>query len=217
MPTPRKPAPIRKRRDRYHHGDLERALVTAALRLIAKRGPHGFTMREAARAAGVSSGAPYRHFRDRAALLAKVAETGFLELRAALGRARAGAGGSPVAELWAMGIEHVRFATSRPHHYRVMFGPDGIEKPAHPALHRAAQDTFDLLVDTVRRCQQSGMVRGGDPVEIAIAAFSLMHGLADVVHTRQLVGMRYPEERAPELPARVGVLLFEGLAPRLER
>ncbi len=81
MPTQRK-APAR--RDSYHHGDLKRALTSAALSLVAEKGPKGFTLTEAARRAGVSAAAPYRHFADKAELLASVSEQGFLDLHAAL-------------------------------------------------------------------------------------------------------------------------------------
>src|ERR1700728_5351323 len=72
------------RRDSYHHGDLKRALTRAALSLVAEKGPKGFTLTEAARRAGVSAAAPYRHFADKAHLLATVAEQGFVDLHSAL-------------------------------------------------------------------------------------------------------------------------------------
>src|ERR1700744_2064173 len=75
------------RRDSYHHGDLKRALTSAALSLVAERGPKGFSLTEAARRAGVSAAAPYRHFTDKAHLLATVAEQGFLDLPVALAAA----------------------------------------------------------------------------------------------------------------------------------
>jgi AcrR family transcriptional regulator len=71
----------------YHHGNLKEALVRAALELIAEKGPAGFTFADAARWAGVSPAAPYRHFRDREALLADVARRGFEEFAAALAKA----------------------------------------------------------------------------------------------------------------------------------
>ena len=77
----------RRRRQSYHHGDLKRALTSAALSLVAEKGPKGFTLTEAARRAGVSAAAPYRHFADKAELLAAVAEQGFLALHVALGAA----------------------------------------------------------------------------------------------------------------------------------
>ena len=72
------------KRESYHHGDLKRALTSAALSLVAEKGPKGFTLTEAARRAGVSAAAPYRHFADKASLLAAVAEQGFLELHEAV-------------------------------------------------------------------------------------------------------------------------------------
>src|ERR1700754_3131219 len=77
-------AATKTRRESYHHGDLKRALTSAALSLVAERGPKGFTLTEAARRAGVSAAAPYRHFADKAELLATVAEQGFCELHADL-------------------------------------------------------------------------------------------------------------------------------------
>ncbi|MEJ2378171.1 MAG: TetR/AcrR family transcriptional regulator, partial [Pseudolabrys sp.] len=71
----------------YHHGNLKEALVRAALELIAEKGPAGFTFADAARFAGVSPAAPYRHYRDRDALLADVAKRGFDEFAAALTKA----------------------------------------------------------------------------------------------------------------------------------
>src|SRR5271154_7296376 len=80
-----------KRRDTYHHGDLKRALTDAALALVREKGPKGFSLSEAARRAGVSVAAPYRHFADKAQLLAAVAEEGFIQLHEALTTAGGGA------------------------------------------------------------------------------------------------------------------------------
>src|SRR5882757_8124084 len=99
----------KKPRATYHHGDLKRALTDAALALVAEKGPKGFTLSEAARRAGVSLAAPYRHFADKADLLASVAEQGFLELHRALGVATDGVS-DPRERLVAMGSGYVRWA-----------------------------------------------------------------------------------------------------------
>src|SRR5271163_5310425 len=106
------------RRDSYHHGDLKRALTSAALSLVAEKGPKGFTLTEAARRAGVSAAAPYRHFADKAHLLATVAEQGFRELHTALTTA-AEAAIDPTARLIGIGRAYVRWAVAHPDHYRV--------------------------------------------------------------------------------------------------
>ena len=81
----------------YHHGNLKEALIRAALELIAQKGPAGFTFAEAARWAGVSPAAPYRHFRDRDELLADVARRGFEQFAAALEQAWDGGRPEPLA------------------------------------------------------------------------------------------------------------------------
>ncbi|MBW2257316.1 MAG: TetR/AcrR family transcriptional regulator, partial [Deltaproteobacteria bacterium] len=113
----------RKRRGSYHHGDLRRALVDAALLLIERSGASGVTLRGAARLAGVSQTAPYRHFSDKRALLAAVAEQGFQSLSTQLREASASHEGDPMGRLRALGVAYVHFAQAQPSHFRVMFGP----------------------------------------------------------------------------------------------
>src|SRR4051794_27635084 len=121
----------------YHHGDLQRALVDAAVALLAEGGAAAVTLREVARRAGVTHAAPYRHFADKAALLAAVAEEGFRALHDAVARAGAEAPDDPLARLAASGQAYLRFAMSHPAHYRVMFGPD-VAAREHPELEGAA-------------------------------------------------------------------------------
>src|SRR3989338_4112305 len=105
----------------YHHGNLREALVRAALDLIAEKGPAGFTFADAARSAGVSSAAPYRHFRDRAALLADVGRRGFGQF--AVGPARAGDDGrpDPMPAFETLGRPYLSFARAEPAYYSAMF------------------------------------------------------------------------------------------------
>jgi len=165
-------------RDSYHHGDLKRALTGAALSLVAERGPKGFTLTEAARRAGVSAAAPYRHFADKADLLATVAEQGFLDLHGALTAAAATAS-EPAAELTGIGRAYVRWAVTHPDHYRVMFGAD-TTKIDHPSLALAAGQAFDHLLAAITRCQTEGMMSGRAPSQIAGPLWSLVHGIASL-------------------------------------
>src|SRR5216117_1915371 len=103
----------------YHHGNLKEALIAAARRLIAEHGPQGFTLNEASRSAGVSPSAPYRHFRDRNALIEATAEEGFKLFRQRLEAAAAGAGGAYDA-LARMGAAYYGFAMDEPG-YQAMF------------------------------------------------------------------------------------------------
>ena len=166
------------RRETYHHGDLKRALTSAALSLVAEKGPKGFTLTEAARRAGVSAAAPYRHFTDKAELLATVAEQGFLELHADLSAA-ADVASEPKARVIELGRAYVRWAVNHPDYYQVMFGAE-IAKEGHPTLAVAAEQAFGDLLDAIARCQEAGIVEGADPREVAGPLWSLVHGVASL-------------------------------------
>src|SRR5256885_13195183 len=104
----------------YHHGNLKEALIRAALELIAKKGPAGFTFAEAARFAGVSPAAPYRHFRDRDELLADVARRGFEQFAIALERAWNGGAPEPFAAFERLRQGYLQVAPPRPAGYSAM-------------------------------------------------------------------------------------------------
>jgi AcrR family transcriptional regulator len=164
--------PVRKpRRDRYHHGDLRRALTSAALSLVAEKGPKGFTLTEAARRAGVSSAAPYRHFASKAELLASVAEQGFLDLHVALEAAAAPTSG-PSDRVVALGRAYIRWAVSHPDHYQVMYGAD-LKKGDYPGLAVAAELAFGNLLSAV-------VGFASDPLEVAGPVWSVVHGLSSL-------------------------------------
>lgn len=175
------------RRDSYHHGDLKRALTSAALSLVAEKGPKGFTLTEAARRAGVSAAAPYRHFADKAALLATVAEQGFRELHAEL---VAVPEMDPKARVVELGRTYVRWAVAHPDHYRVMFGAD-IGKADHPGLAAAGEQAFGDLVDAL-----TGLVDGADARAVAAPLWSLVHGVASLAIGGELSAVGIQEDPA---------------------
>jgi len=168
----------------YHHGDLREALLRAAIDLVADVGPRGFTLREAARRAGVSHNAPYRHFRDKEELLAAVAAEGFRELtRAMLGAAAS----QPTAleRLSRSGLAYVAFALRRPEHFAVMFDTP-FSSADYPECAEAAKEAFETLVRFVEACQQDGSLPPGDTLRRALAAWSLVHGIAKLAIARRL-------------------------------
>src|SRR5262245_54089083 len=113
--------PRRKRPDRYHHGDLRRALLEQAVRTIHAHGVDGLTLRAVGESLGVSRTALYRHFADKSALLAAVAAQGFRTLRTKLTAAWTEGGGGRQG-FAAMAGAYIQFALAQPSHYRVMFG-----------------------------------------------------------------------------------------------
>src|SRR4051794_41202849 len=125
----------------YHHGNLREALIQAALDLIAEKGPAGFTFADAARSAGVSSAAPYRHFRDRQALLADVARRGFELFEQRLGGAWSGGRPDPFRAFENVGRAYLAFAREQPAFYSAMFEA-GLPLDGEPELQQAADRAF---------------------------------------------------------------------------
>src|SRR5262249_29023070 len=162
----------------YHHGNLREALIAAALDLISKKGPAGFTFADAARAAGVSPAAPYRHFRDRDALMADVAQRGF-DLFAE-GLARAWDGGKPMPRLAfeRVGRAYLEFAAKEPALFSAMF-ESGLALSDYPELREAGDRAFAVLREA---CEALSMTvpkeRRPPALMMALHIWSLSHGIA---------------------------------------
>jgi AcrR family transcriptional regulator len=154
----------------YHHGNLREVLLEAARRLIAERGPAGFTLSDAAKLAGVSPAAPYRHFKDRQALLREVAMQGFAELGRRLGAASA-AGGKD--GFLAMGRAYLAFAREEPAYYAAMFNT------GHPGSTPSGDDPgFAALERAVG--QYLGITDRAKVRSAALLVFALTHGLTSL-------------------------------------
>jgi AcrR family transcriptional regulator len=177
MATPRAPRLARKPRDRYHHGDLRRALLQAAVRTIQKHGFNALTLRAVGDELGVSRTALYRHFADKSALLTAVAAEGFRMFRLDLLAAWEG-GGKGAAGFLAMGDAYIRFAMNNPWHYRVMFGGGFELDESDPELKGEGDGAFQALVDALVELQSSGLVRKDEPHQQAQLIWALVHGIA---------------------------------------
>jgi len=162
----------------YHHGNLREALVQAALGLIADKGPAGFTFAEAARSAGVSPAAPYRHFRDREALIADIARRGFDLLTAAQQAAWNDGEPDAMRALVAVGRAYLEFARTEPAYYSAMF-----EAGLPPDLNRELAAAGDAAFAVLR--QASEAVRATLPPDsqppalmMGLHLWSMTHGIA---------------------------------------
>ena len=190
----------------YHHGNLREALIRAALELIAAKGPAGFTFAEAARSAGVSPAAPYRHFRDRDALMADVAARGFELFEAALSRAWKDGKPDPMTAFEQVGRAYLAFARAEPAYYSAMFEA-GLPMDLDPALREAGDRAFAVL----RKASETLcalLPPGSRPpaLMMALHVWALSHGIASLFGRGDAARRKLP--MAPEELLEAGVLVY---------
>lgn len=164
----------------YHHGNLKEALVRAALDLIAEKGPAGFTFADAARWAGVSPAAPYRHYRDREELLSDVARRGFDEFADRLTKAWDNGRPDPQTAFERLGKAYLAFARSEPAFYSAMFEA-GVPSDSSPEL-RAAGDRAFTVVRSACEALSALLPQGKRPpaLMMALHVWALSHGIASL-------------------------------------
>lgn len=208
----RPPAAAAKRT--YHHGDLKHALQAAASELIAQHGAEAVSLREISKAAGVSHAAAYRHYVDKQALLADLAERGFRELADINRKTVASTRGGPVEQLQACGRAYVDFGVRQPHLLQLMFGGVITDWQSHATLAQASADLAQTLADTVKAGQDSGHLRSGNVSELTLAAWSLVHGLVLLIVGRRIPGVKVDAGFIKHAAHNCVVLLVEGLRAR---
>lgn len=190
----------------YHHGNLKEALIRAALDLIAQKGPAGVTFAEAARWAGVSPAAPYRHFRDRDELLADVARRGFDQFQAALARAWDGGRPDAFTAFDRVGRAYLQFAKSEPAYYSAMFEA-GIPPEASPELREAGERAFAILRTATERLVGVMPAQNRPPVlMMALHIWALSHGIASLFGRGDAARRALP--MSPEELLEAAVLLY---------
>ena len=156
----------------YHHGDLKAALKKAALQLVREKGPRGFSLNEASRLAGVTVGAPYRHFEDKDALLAEIICEGNAILAQEVREAAATVAGIKEQMLEA-GMAYLRFSVNHADYFALIFN-SGIDKSKYPETQRSAQDAFSVILSLAQQSEPTPELA----IERAVSAWALVHGLA---------------------------------------
>lgn len=203
----------------YHHGDLKEALVRAALELIAEKGPFGFTFADAARWAGVSPAAPYRHFSDRDELMADVAKRGFELFEQALSKAWDEGKPEPIAAFERIGKAYLAFARKEPAYYSAMFEA-GVPLNKNTELREAGDRAFAVL----RTAAEQIAARASDgkrppAAMMALHVWALSHGIASLFARGDDARRSLP--MSPEELLEAGVLVYlQGLGlwqPRKEK
>ncbi len=190
----------------YHHGNLRQALVEAVLTLIAERGPQGFTMAEAAKLAGVSPAAPYRHFSGREALIAETARQGYeifeTRMEAAFDQGRP----NPLAAFNASGRAYLAFARSNPGHYVAMF-ESGLSVNVSPELADAAGRAQAVLTRTAEALSAHLPPERRPPATMFAAhVWAMSHGVVELF-ARGAPGARVPFPPEELLETGIGIYL----------
>ena len=191
----------------YHHGNLKEALIEAALDLIAQKGPGGFTFAEAARSAGVSPAAPYRHFRDRDQLLAAIAQQGFEQFEAALAAAWDDGRPDTPSAFARVGKAYLAFAREHPAYYSAMF-ESGLPLENNPSLLVASERAFAVLRAASERVIAMAPPNVPRPpaLMMALHIWSLSHGIASLFGRGDAASRRLPMSAEELLEA--GVLIY---------
>ncbi len=190
----------------YHHGNLRQALVDAALTLITRNGPTGFTLSEAAKAADVTPAAVYRHFAGRDDLLAEVARQGYDIFAALMEFAYAGGQPSALAAFEATGRAYLAFARKYPGHYMAMF-ESGLSLNAHPDLALVAQKARAVLETAAEHLSQH-MPQGRRPPPSMFSAhiWAMSHGVVEL-YMRGAPGAKSPYSPEDLLESGIGIYL----------
>ena len=198
-----------KLRDRpYHHGNLRPALVRAAIALVEAHGPESLSLRAVATEAGVSPTAPYSHFKDKRALLAAVAETGFERLRARMSP-DPDAGATAEARFLMTGRGYVAFALEEPGLFRLMFSSVLGPLDAFPALQEKSDAAFALFRDCLDAVIDRGGLSRAERSTLRASAWALVHGLATLLVEQRLAS---GAEGAPDLIDAVTELYLRQIA-----
>lgn len=192
-------------RKSYHHGNLRQALVEATAALIQQLGPQAFTLTEAARRAGVSPAAPYRHFKGRDDLIEEVARQGFLEFADRLETAFDGGRPRPLTAFLRMGQAYLDFARERPGYYMAMF-ESGISITGNADLAKASEQAQGVLLQAAEALA-SRLPPGQRPPARMVAnhVWAMSHGVVELF-SRGKPGGRSPVEPAEMLES--GVIIY---------
>ena len=203
-----------KEKESYHHGNLREAIIKAALELVQEKGAENFTMREAARRAGVSAGAPYRHFADKDELLVALAEVAGLKLQEFTGKQLKDADVSPLERFRATGIAYVMFAAQEPALFTVMKLPGLLGTGQSPLLSKM-EAVHQQITESVLKQFETARKLGGEHAPHAdtmhLAARALMYGLASMIVDGALGPEAKNVEQAEKLAIAVSDVLGRGL------
>lgn len=187
MESAEKSSPGGLKKAGYHHGDLRAGLIEATRQLVEEKGPDGFSVTDACRLAGVSTAAPYKHFKDKSDMIKEMVMEGLERHRANMVRALEGVPEGTPARVKALGREYVDFALTEPGVFRLKFGgfTDRLEDPA---LQQAGETTFSVVMREVASCRGETEITE-DVRRRAFMLWSFVHGLSFLLADQKLTAL----------------------------
>ena len=170
----------------YHHGDLKNALIKAGVRILAKEGVSGLSLRKVAKQAGVSHAAPYSHFADKQALIAAISAEGFkqlyIQIKSVFEMHRADPETLLIETAWA----YVQFALNKPDRFKLMFSSVLEKEKEYAEFVEISQESFSQLMEIVETCQQGGILKSGASDVVAVSVWSTVHGFTSLLLEGQI-------------------------------
>ena len=195
----------------YHHGDLRRSLIQAGSKLIEEKGLAGLSLREVARVAGVSHTAPYRHFQDKADLLAAIAQVGFEKLTDEAGSAAQRHYQDPQQQFVAASVQYILFGVRHPRMSHLLFGGVINMRSAPRTLKEASWAAFQLVETIINNGKAAGVFKDRDTMELAVTTWSSIHGLAQLISGGYLARLAATERQVEILGKMVCQRILSGI------
>jgi AcrR family transcriptional regulator len=190
------PTPKRGEPRPYHHGNLRRAMIDAAVQLVKETGAENVTIREAARRAGVSSGAPFRHFATKQDLMTAVAEDAMAKLRLGIEQRITGSEECPLTRLLAMADAYIHWAVQHPTQYRVLGDRTLVDFYGSEALLADNRWIRETMNSALSEAEAQGLLRPCDLTVVALQSRALAYGLARMHVDAHLKEFGIPKAKA---------------------
>ncbi len=204
---------LKKSKGSYRHGNLREAILATSLLLIEKNGIEQLSIRDVAKRAGVTHQAPYRHFKDREALLAALAQDGyerlFLEMSNAIANSK-----DVLESLCRLGMSYTGWAIKHPDHFRLMFSQKIPEFETSDGLTQAANKMLVLVLSVVQKGQAAGLIKQDDTRAIARQLWACVHGATHLFIDEQFKPLKGSEQAGLDLVRDIVLNLINGIRPR---
>ncbi len=207
------PKIVEKTAGSYRHGNLREAILIASLEAIEKNGVDSLSIREVAKTAGVTHQAPYRHFKDKEALLAALAQDGFEKLYQKM---LAGVKdiAVPIEKITALGISYLTWAAEHPAHFRLMFSQHIPEFETYENLQLAANAILNLVLHVTKENQDEKVIRNDETRSLARQFWATVHGVTLLFIDRQFKPFKGDLKSGQKLVQEMILNLINGLKPR---